>query len=64
LARSLYYPHLSAGADFGRYRVEDLQPVEEDNVSHGLLKATQLIYDFDRTTGLIDSSSFNLDASS
>ena len=63
-ARSLYYPHLSAGADFGRYSVEDLQPVEEDNVGHGLLKATQLIYDFGRTTGLIDSSSFNLDASS
>ena len=63
-ARSLYYPHLSAGADFGRYSVEDLQPVEEDNVSHGLLKATQLIYDFGRTTGLIDSRSFNLDASS
>ena len=63
-SRSRYYPHLSAGADFGRYSVEDLQPVEEDNVGHGLLKATQLIYDFGRTTGLIDSSAFNLDASS
>jgi len=63
-SRSLYYPRLSAGADFGRYSVEDLNPVEEDNVGHGLLKATQLIYDFGRTTGLIDSSTFNLDASS
>ena len=63
-SRSLYYPRLSAGADLGRYGVEDLQPVDEDNVVRGLLKATQLIYDFGRTTGLIDSSAFNLDASS
>ncbi len=25
-SRSLYYPRLSAGADIGRYRVEDLEP--------------------------------------
>jgi len=62
-ARSLYYPHLSAGASVGRYNFKDAVPVDEDNVGQGLLKATQLIYDFGRTTGLIDSTGFNLEAS-
>jgi len=62
-ARSFYYPRLTAGAELGRYGVKDLEPVDEDNVGLGLLKASQLIYDFGRTTGLIESSSFNLDAS-
>ena len=62
-SRSLYLPRLSAGAAAGRYNIDDLQPVDEDNVVQGLLRATQLIYDFGRTTGLIDSSKFNLDAS-
>ena len=63
-ARSFYYPRLTAGADYGRINIDDLRPVDEDNVGRGLLKASQLIYDFGRTTGLIESSSFNLDASS
>jgi outer membrane protein len=62
-ARSGYLPRLTAGADYGRINIKDLQPVDEDNVGLGLLSATQLIYDFGRTTGLIDTSSFNLEAS-
>ena len=54
-SRSFYYPQLTAGADLGRANIEDLSPVDEDNFAHGLLRATQLIYDFGRTTGLIDS---------
>jgi len=62
-ARSGYLPRLTAGAEYGRKSVKDLQPVDEDNVGLGLLSASQLIYDFGRTTGLIDTSAFNLDAS-
>jgi len=62
-SQSLYYPRLTAGADYGKAYVDGLRPVDEDTVAHGLLRATQLIYDFGRTTGLIDSSRFNLDAS-
>lgn len=62
-ARSGYLPQLSAGADYGRTKVEDLRPVDEDNVAHGMLRASQLIYDFGKTTGLIDGVSFDRDAS-
>ncbi len=62
-SRSLYYPRFTAEADLGRANLEDLSPVDEDTFAHGLLRATQLIYDFGRTTGLIDSSRFKVDAS-
>ena len=38
-SRSLYFPRLSAGASAGRYNINDLQPVDEDNVVQGLLRA-------------------------
>lgn len=62
-ARSLYLPHFGVGASAGRTYVDGLQPVDEDNVGLGLLKASQLIYDFGKTTGLIDASAFNREAS-
>lgn len=60
--KSLYWPHLSAGGDYGRTHVNDLKPVDEDNVGSLLLGVTQLIYDFGRTTGLIDAGRFSRDA--
>ncbi|MEN8198695.1 MAG: TolC family protein [Thermodesulfobacteriota bacterium] len=62
-ARSLYLPHLGAGADYGRLHLDDLQPVEEDNSVHGLLQVSQLIYGFGKVTGLVDASSFVVEAS-
>jgi outer membrane protein len=63
-ARSRYLPHLGAGADYSRKGIDPRTDVtEEDNVGYGLLKASQLIYDFGRTTGLIDSTKFSRSAS-
>ena len=55
-AKSGYLPRLTVGGDLGRTHIEDLQPEDEDTVLHGLISASQLIYDFGRTTGLIDAS--------
>lgn len=62
-AKSLYLPHLSGGVGYGRQYIDNDLPVTEDNVGTGLLRASQLIFDFGKTTGLIDASSFNLSAS-
>ena len=73
-AKSFYWPQLSAGVGYGRQYIDtdrqsfDAQAtnqefLDEDNVGSGLLQASQLIYDFGKTTGLIDASSFNLQAS-
>ena len=62
-ARSLYLPRLSAGLGLGRQYIDSEFPVDEDNVGTGLLRASQLIFDFGKTTGLIDASSFTLSAS-
>lgn len=62
-AKSLYWPHIATNGEYGRTHVEDLQPVDEDNVSTLLLGVSQLIYDFGKTTGLIDTGKFSLDAS-
>ncbi len=58
-AKSGYLPHLTVGADYGRLYTDNLQPVDEDNFAHGLISASQLIYDFGRTTGLIDASIYS-----
>lgn len=62
-AKSLYLPHLSGGVGYGRQYIDNDLPVTEDNVGTGLLRASQLIFDFGKTTGIIDASSFNLSAS-
>jgi outer membrane protein len=62
-ARAGYLPQLSADAGYGRYHVQDLQPVDEDNVGLGRIRLSQLIVDFGKTTGLIDNRKFTLTAS-
>ena len=56
-------PQLSGGIGYGRQYIDTEFPVDEDNVGSGLLQISQLIFDFGKTTGLIDTSSFNLQAS-
>ncbi|WP_136808273.1 TolC family protein [Desulfosediminicola flagellatus] len=63
-SRSLYYPQVGTGADYSRIRIDNLQPTDEDNVASIQLEVSQRIYDFGKTTGLIDASSFNLEAAS
>ena len=62
-AKSFYWPQLSGGLGYGRQYIDTEFPVDEDNVGSGLLQISQLIFDFGKTTGLIDTSSFNLQAS-
>jgi outer membrane protein len=62
-AKSFHWPQLSAGVGYGRQYIDTEFPVTEDNVGSGLLQISQLIFDFGKTTGLIDASSFNLQAS-
>lgn len=61
-AKSVYLPHFSAGAAYNRTHVNSLEPVDEDNVGQGMVSGSQLIYDFGRATGLIDSSKYVSDA--
>ncbi len=63
-AKSLYWPRLSGGVGYGRQYFDSELPITEDNVGSGLLRASQLIFDFGKTTGLIDAQAFNLSASS
>ncbi len=69
-AKSFYWPHFSGGVGYGRQyidtsnqSIDTRSQIDEDNVASGLLQASQLIFDFGKTTGLIDASSFNLSAS-
>ncbi len=62
-AKSFYWPRLSGGIGYGRQYIDSNLPVTEDNVASGLLRASQLIYDFGKTTGLIDAQAFSLSAS-
>lgn len=61
-SKSGYLPQISLSGDVGRSHVDNLNPVDEDNVIHGRISASQLIYDFGRTTGLIDASLFSSSA--
>ncbi len=63
-ARSGYLPRLNAGADYGTYgyKGKDSQPGEDYDGGHGKISLYQLIYDFGRTTGAIDTSRFSLQA--
>ncbi len=61
-SKSSYLPHLTAGADLSKYHYDDLQPIDEDTVGHALFSVNQLIYDFGKTTGLINASKFSLEA--
>ncbi len=58
-AKSAYLPHVAVGADYGRTHFDNLDPNGEDNVGHGLISGSQLIFDFGKTTGLIDASRYS-----
>lgn len=58
-AKANYLPQLGVVADMGRAHIEDLEPTEEDTILHGRITGSQLIYDFGKTTGLIDSSLYS-----
>lgn len=62
-AKSGYLPRLGTSAEYGRAYIDGLTPEDEDNVASLLFTLSQLIYDFGRTTGLIDASAFNVEAS-
>ncbi|THB78385.1 MAG: TolC family protein [Desulfobulbaceae bacterium] len=58
-SKSSFLPRLTAGANYGRINIDGLAPVEEDNFLQGLLRISQLIWDFGRSTGVIDSAEFS-----
>ncbi|WP_169309038.1 TolC family protein [Desulforhopalus sp. IMCC35007] len=55
-ATAAYLPHLQLGVSLGRNHYDKLSPVDEDNVAGAGISASQLIYDFGQTTGIIESS--------
>ena len=55
-ATAAYLPHLQLGASLGRNHYDKLSPVDEDNVAGAGISASQLIYDFGQTTGIIEQS--------
>lgn len=51
-----YLPRVELGGSLGRMNIENLTPEDEDNVIYAGVSASQLIYDFGKTTGTIESS--------
>jgi outer membrane protein len=62
-AWSGYLPQLDVAGGYRRQHIQDLQPLDEDNVGYGSVRLSQLIYDFGKTTGAIDAGRFSLEAS-
>lgn len=63
-AKAAYLPKLSAGADIGNYDIEASGVKQDGDASTVTLSASQLIYDFGKTSSSIDASKYNLEASS
>jgi len=61
-AKSGYLPRLTVNTGVAQTHIKDLVPEDEDTVLATSLSASQLIYDFGQTTGLIDSSKYNREA--
>jgi outer membrane protein len=61
-AQSGYLPRVQLGGSLGRMHIDNLTPVDEDNVINAGVSASQLIYDFGKTTGAIESSKLSRDA--
>ena len=61
-ATSAYLPQLSASGRASRVHINDLTPVEEDNVFSGTLTGDQLLYDFGKTTGSISAATSQIEA--
>ncbi len=62
-ARADYLPQLDVAGGYRRQHIDNLQPLDEDDVGYGSLRLNQLIYDFGKTTGAIDVVRFELEAS-
>ena len=62
-SKSGYLPQVGVQGEYSRVAIKDLDPKDEDNVGHAGAKASQLIYDFGRTTGAINAGQSNLEAS-
>ncbi len=62
-AWSGYLPQLDVAGGYRRQHIDNLQPLDEDDVGYGSLHLNQLIYDFGKTTGAIDVGRFELEAS-
>lgn len=62
--RSAYLPHLKFDGDLGRQHVvaDELYDVDEDNVIHTGISASQLLVDFGNTLGAMSASSSRLEA--
>lgn len=61
-AQSGYLPRVQLGGSLGRAYIENASPVDEDNVINGGISASQLLYDFGKTIGSIESSRLNREA--
>ena len=61
-SKSGYLPHLSVGGSAARQKIENLTPDDEDSVYSASIRASQLIYDFGKTGGAIESSRMSLQA--
>lgn len=61
-AKSGYLPRLQLGGSLGRMHIENLSPVDEDNVVNAGISASQLIYDFGQTTGAIEATQLTREA--
>ncbi len=57
-----YLPRVSTGAGGTYTHIQDLIPEDEDTVINVNINGTQLLYDFGKTGGRIDSVRYNLDA--
>ena len=61
-AWSDYLPQLDVSGGYRRQHIDNLQPLDEDDVGYGTIRLNQLIYDFGKTTGAIDVGRFELEA--
>ncbi len=61
-AKATYLPQISANADIGHYDIKSNAIREDGDANSVTLNANQLIYDFGKTSSLIDASKYNLEA--
>lgn len=62
-AKSAYLPKLTANADIGDYNIESNGVKQDGDASSVTLSASQLIYDFGKTSSSVDASKHNIEAS-
>ena len=62
-AKSAYLPKLTANADIGDYNIKSNGVKQDGDASSVTLSASQLIYDFGKTSSSVDASKHNIEAS-